>query len=246
MRILFNIVFVVLLIVLLLFLNKGYWYGYYKKCFEAPKVTKFKPKIIIQKPKIESIESQRKLKHALADSDFIVYPETITLIAVKNEAMLEVWGQKENKPVYITSFAFSACSGSLGPKLKRGDHQVPEGVYGIEYLNPNSQFHLSMKLNYPNSFDKKIAKMYSIKNMGGDIMIHGGNETSGCIPLGDYNIEQLYFLAQKVGVENIKVIIVPVDFRIGEVVKYDRRKFFWLDELYMQLARELEPYRKKG
>ena len=246
MKALFYTLFLVAIVATTLFLTKEYWYKYYQKCFESTKISKFKPRILIQEPELEVISSERKLKHALADSDFIIYPKKITLIAIKNSAMLEVWGEKNSKMVYITSFPFSACSGKLGPKLQQGDHQIPEGIYGIEYLNPNSQFHLSMKISYPNSFDKKIAKMYGIANMGGDIMIHGGCQTSGCIPLGDYNVEQLYFLVQKVGIKNIKVIIAPVDFRDGGVVRYDRQKFFWLDELYKKLAQELETYRKKG
>ncbi|MBN2768214.1 MAG: L,D-transpeptidase family protein [Campylobacterales bacterium] len=246
MKALFYTLFVLSIVALALFLTKEYWYKYYQKCFEPPKISKFEPKIILQEPKVSEVSSERKLKHSLADSDFIIYPKRITLIAIKNSAMLEVWGEKQGKMVYIASFPFSACSGRLGPKLQHGDHQIPEGIYAIEYLNPNSQFHLSMKISYPNSFDKKIAKMYGIANMGGDIMIHGGCETSGCIPLGDYNIEQLYFLAQKVGIKNIKVIIAPVDFREGGIVKYDRQKFFWLDELYEKLREELKIYKQKG
>jgi murein L,D-transpeptidase YafK len=246
MKILLYSLFFLVAMAITLFLTKDYWYKYYQKCFEPTKISKFKPRILIQEPEVEMISSERKLKYALADSDFVIYPKKITLIAIKNSMNLEVWGEKGDKMVYITSFPFSASSGKLGPKLQQGDHQIPEGIYGIEYLNPNSQFHLSMKISYPNSFDKKIAKIYSIANMGGDIMIHGSNVTSGCIPLGDYNIEQLYFLAQKVGIKNIKVIIAPVDFREGGIVKYDKQKFFWLDELYKKLAQELEAYQKKG
>jgi len=54
----------------------------------------------------------------------------------------------------IKSYPFTGFSGGLGPKLREGDGQIPEGVYAIEYLNPNSQFHLSVKLDYPNVFDK--------------------------------------------------------------------------------------------
>ncbi len=68
------------------------------------------------------------------------------------------------------------------PKFKEGDGQIPEGIYGIEYLNPNSKFHLSMKINYPNSFDKEMAKIDNRKNLGGDIMIHGSNKTIGLYP----------------------------------------------------------------
>ena len=53
------------------------------------------------------------------------------------------------------------------------DRQIPEGIYGIEYLNPNSRFHLSLKRSYPNEFDRKRATEDGWSNLGGDILIHG-------------------------------------------------------------------------
>ncbi len=55
-----------------------------------------------------------------------------------------------------------------------------------------------MRVNYPNKFDKKMAKKENRTNLGGDIMIHGSNVTVGCIPIGNDKIEELYFLAEKV------------------------------------------------
>ena len=65
-----------------------------------------------------------------------------------------------------------AASGVLGPKLREGDKQVPEGIYGAEALNPNSKFHLSIRLNYPNTFDRRMAQSDGRTQLGGDIMIH--------------------------------------------------------------------------
>ena len=64
--------------------------------------------------------------------------------------MLEVWGRlKSGELELIKRYPFTGFSGGPGPKLREEDGQIPEGIYAIEYLNPNSQFHLSMKLNYP-------------------------------------------------------------------------------------------------
>ena len=69
--------------------------------------------------------------------------------------MLEVWGRlKSGELELIKRYPFTGFSGGPGPKLREGDGQIPKGIYAIEYLNPNSQFHLSMKLDYPNAFDK--------------------------------------------------------------------------------------------
>ena len=191
----------------------------------------------------ENLSSDKRIKIALAKSDFVLYPTELTLIGLKYEKILEVWGRVKNgKWRHITDYKFTAFSGRLGPKLKEGDRQIPEGIYGISYLNPNSKFHLSLKVSYPNSFDKKMAKKEKRVNLGGDIMIHGSNRTIGCIPIGDKKIEELYFLAEKVGIKNIKVIISPVDFRHMEV-KIKNRKHPWWRELYSNIKREMVEFK---
>jgi len=246
------------------FLGKDIWYPYYKKCFIEQKIEPCIPvehnrtniystirTTIIEKncPKAPTIQtpkisSQRRLKHLLADSDFIIYPQKLTLIGLKNEQILEVWGELKGKKIHIGTYPFTAFSGHLGPKFKEGDRQIPEGIYGISYLNPNSKFHLSMRVNYPNAFDKKMAHLEKRTNLGGDIMIHGSNRTIGCVPIGDDAIEELYFLAEKVGIKNIKVILAPVDFRTTKVkIKSDNHP--WLKELYANITKEMQPFISK-
>jgi len=243
------------------FFGKDIWYPYYNKYFlkkditppsqtkpkECPKCPEPEVKIIernitIIKKIEENLTSKQRLKRYLADSDFIIYPKKLTLIAIKHEKKLEVWGKLKNKWKHIHDYKFSGYSGKLGPKLREGDGQIPEGIYTISYLNPNSKFHLSMKINYPNRFDKKMAKRDKRTHLGGDIMIHGSDKTIGCIPIGDENIEELYFLAQKVGIKNIKVIISPVDFRYMSVnIKNDR--YPWLKTLYNNIKKEIKVFK---
>ncbi len=237
--------------------GKNIWYPYYKKCFIEQEVQaipcKEKPpiKTSIQKPcpkcpkckQAPILSSKQRLKHFLADSNFIIYPKKLTIIGLKNEQLLEVWGELNGKQVHIRTYPFTAFSGKLGPKFKEGDRQIPEGIYGIAYLNPNSKFHLSMRVNYPNSFDKKMAKKEGRDNLGGDIMIHGSDRTIGCVPIGDDNIEELYFLAQKVGIENIKVILSPIDFRLTDV-KIKTNKHPWMKKLYEDIKISMLPYKE--
>ncbi len=230
------------------------WYPYYEKYFiqkdvspiECPKCPEPETKIIeknitIIKKIEENLTSIQKLKRYLADSDFIIYPKKLTIIGIKHEKKLEVWGELNNQWKHIHDYKFTAFSGKLGPKLKEGDRQIPEGIYGISYLNPNSKFHLSMRINYPNSFDKKMAKKDKRVNLGGDIMIHGSDKTIGCIPIGDEQIEELYYLAQKVGIQNIKVILSPVDFRYMSV-NIKNNRYPWLQELYKNIKKEMKPF----
>ena len=114
---------------------------------------------------------------------------------------------------FIKSYPILGASGQLGPKLKEGDRQVPEGFYGVEYLNPNSSYHLSMKIAYPNADDRARAALEGRTGLGGDIMIHGNTGSSGCLAMGDPAAEDLFILAARVGVENVEVLISPVDFR---------------------------------
>jgi murein L,D-transpeptidase YafK len=97
----------------------------------------------------------------------------------------------------------------LGPKLREGDRQVPEGVYRIASLNPNSRFHLSMEVNYPNDFDRAMAAKDGRVNLGGQIFIHGGTASIGCLAMGDAVIERLFVLVARVGRENVRVVIAP-------------------------------------
>ena len=98
------------------------------------------------------------------------------ILVFENERRLEVHapGWKTSRVYPMTGF-----SGTLGPKLKEGDGQIPEGVYGIEYLNPNSSYYLSMKVSYPNDADRQRAKADGQTNLGGDIMIHSKSVTIG-------------------------------------------------------------------
>jgi len=242
------------------YFGKDIWYPYYDKYLvekdvapiECPKCPKCPEKIKIVEKNVtifkkleENLTSKQRLKRYLADSDFVIYPKKLTLIALKHEKRLEVWGKRDKEWKHIHDYSFSGFSGKLGPKLQQGDRQIPEGIYGISYLNPNSKFHLSMKIDYPNEFDKKMAKRDKRVNLGGDIMIHGSDKTIGCIPIGDESIEELYFLAQKVGIKNIKVILSPVDFR-RMTVRIKNDKYPWLKELYRDIKEELTPFISKN
>jgi murein L,D-transpeptidase YafK len=116
------------------------------------------------------------------------------LRAFKKEGKLEVWVKQpleENHSLLIT-YDFCVLSGELGPKRKEGDLQVPEGVYHINHFNPQSNFLLSLGINYPNASDKILSHK---SHPGGAIYIHGNCVSIGCIPVTDKKIKELYLLA---------------------------------------------------
>lgn len=138
-------------------------------------------------------------------------PAKILLIAFKQEKFLQLWAQANTGQyfVYIKEYNFTDFSGTLGPKRRQGDLQIPEGFYYIDDFNPYSNFHLSLSINYPNRADSILG----IKNnLGGEIRIHGSNVTIGCIPIGNQAIEELYITCVDVksqGQEKIPVYIFP-------------------------------------
>lgn len=132
-------------------------------------------------------------------------PRAIFLRAFKREGQLELWAQpgdggKATPFRFVRSFAVLRASGRLGPKRREGDGQVPEGFYTIARFNPRSLFHLSLGLDYPNASDRLRAA--NPQRPGGDIFIHGGAESIGCLALGDEAAAQLYLVALEVHERN--------------------------------------------
>jgi murein L,D-transpeptidase YafK len=156
-----------------------------------------------------------RLRNDLNQIGLKTLPDSISILAFKEEEILEVWAQVDDNNRLLKSYPFSANSGMLGPKLKEGDKQIPEGLYKIEYLNPNSSYHLSLKVSYPNDFDQKKTIEDGRTDIGSDIFIHGRDVTGGCIPLGDKAIEELFIMAATAIENNIAVIISPRDFRLN-------------------------------
>lgn len=175
-------------------------------------------------------------------------PSKVTLIGFKQERELQVFAAGTNGQYrFIRSYPIRAASGNLGPKLRQGDKQVPEGLYQIESLNPNSRFHLALRVNYPNDFDRARAKEDGRTTLGGDIMIHGNTVSIGCLAMGDSAAEDLFILAARTGLQNVQVILSPVDFREGKVTKASADAPEWLGRLYSIIRTELKKYaRKKG
>jgi hypothetical protein len=168
-------------------------------------------------------------------------PASLTLLALKQENQLEVWvGDGSAHRKHLKTYTILAASGTSGPKLKEGDRQVPEGLYRIESLNPNSLYHLALRINYPNAFDVSNGKRDGRDNLGGDIMIHGNSCSIGCLAMGDEAAEELFILAAETGLENIAVILSPIDFRQRQLPK-DMTQPEWVPELYISIQEAMKP-----
>lgn len=173
-------------------------------------------------------------------------PKEIALLAFKTERKVELWAKNSNQDwVHIHNYPLTGFSGRLGPKLKVNDKQIPEGVYKLVNFNPFSSMHLSMMINYPNNFDREKGYLDGRKDLGNNIFIHGKNLSVGCLAVGDLAIDQLFILARRVGLANIKVIIAPNDMRINKPSTSTFAQPRWLPELYKQITQSLKPFTKQ-
>jgi len=142
----------------------------------------------------------------------------------KYDAQVEVWVKNEAKEPYKFFKSYRICmqSGGFGPKRLQGDFQVPEGFYYINEFNPNSNYHLALGLNYPNTSDKILSDSM---RPGGDIYIHGNCVSVGCIPVNDQQIEELYMIstyAKANGEDFIPVHVFPYKYTSRKAAEYFR------------------------
>jgi hypothetical protein len=173
-------------------------------------------------------------------------PQELAFVGLKQEKSLEIYArQGTNDFKFICAYPILAASGVAGPKLREGDRQVPEGVYEIEWLNPNSSYHLSMRIGYPNAFDREQAAKENRTKLGGDIMIHGDARSVGCLAMGDEASEDFFVLAADTGIENITVILAPVDFREGKTVPADAKLTEWSPALHETIRARLHEFPKE-
>lgn len=153
------------------------------------------------------------LKDELRKHNLTLDQINILLVGYKLEKQLIVYvkSKRENKYKKFITYDFCVLSGELGPKRKEGDLQVPEGFYYVNWFNPNSSFHLSFKINYPNASDKILSDK---KQPGGEIFIHGNCVSIGCVPITDEKMDELYILALEAtnnGQKKIPVYIFPAE-----------------------------------
>jgi len=170
-------------------------------------------------------------------------PKQIALLAFKKEQRVELWAKNhDNRWHFIRIYPLKANSGGPGPKLRQNDRQIPEGIYQIIVLNPFSAWHLSMKINYPNAFDTRHAILDGRSHLGGDIFIHGGHGSAGCLAMGDRAIEELFTLVSLTGKNHVKVIIAPNDLRHAKPVKIPHRHPNWVAILDNNLHEALQAF----
>ncbi|MBC8325304.1 MAG: murein L,D-transpeptidase [Verrucomicrobia subdivision 3 bacterium] len=145
----------------------------------------------------------------------------------KEEKQLELWVDNGKQFQLFKTWAICKFSGELGPKLKEGDGQAPEGFYFVPRtrMNPRSRFHLSFNLGYPNTYDR------ARQRTGSALMVHGNCVSIGCYAMTDARIEEIYSLcdaALKNGQRFFRVHSFP--FRMTEANMKRHGKSKWMSE----------------
>ncbi|SHM11512.1 L,D-transpeptidase family protein [Roseibium suaedae] len=144
----------------------------------------------------------------------------------KESSELEVWLRDGEAYRKFRTYPICTYSGELGPKLKEGDGQAPEGFYSVSagQMNPNSRYHLSFNLGFPNAFDR------SHKRTGSFLMVHGKCMSVGCYAMTDPAIEEIYLLVEAAHASGqAKVPVHAFPFRLTEDALAERKDHPWAD-----------------
>lgn len=154
----------------------------------------------------------------------IVWGAPVYVRIFKKEKKLELWMEKGKTFELFRTYTICYFSGVLGPKLKEGDKQAPEGFYYVPRsgMNPDSKYHLAFNIGYPNTFDQLLGRT------GSDIMVHGECASIGCFAMGNPNIEEIYNLcdaALSKGQPFFRVHIFP--FRMTQANMKAHRTHRW-------------------
>jgi murein L,D-transpeptidase YafK len=155
--------------------------------------------------------------------------DPILLRSFKKEAEIEVWKRaRDGKYALLKTYPICRWSGQLGPKVREGDRQAPEGFYHISarQMNSNSSYHLSFDMGYPNSYDRAYGRT------GSFLMVHGACSSRGCYSMTDKQIEEIYALVREAhsgGQGAVQMQALPFRMTAENLAKhrYDKNLPFW-------------------
>ncbi len=176
----------------------------------APNPNKELPQNILQKMKAKGMSKNAPIMFRL----------------FKDEHVVEVWKQKTTgRYDMIANYNICAWSGTLGPKVKEGDRQAPEGYYPIKpsLMNPASKYFLSINTGYPNAYDRAHGRT------GSNLMIHGACSSSGCYSITDANVQEIFAFARDAfagGQSEIILEALPFRMTPEKMALYSKHKDF--------------------
>lgn len=178
----------------------------------------------------KQLESIREKNFSVLRTEMVIkgmsMDNPMLIRAFKSEMKLELWVKSSYSNQYDLFKTYNVCSksGVLGPKLKEGDKQTPEGFYNVtkDRLNPNSQYFLSFNIGFPNTYDRSYGRTGSL------LMIHGNCVSVGCLAMTDKSIGEIYLIVEqnfKYGHKSIPIHIYP--FRMTQKNMKARSTSHW-------------------
>ncbi len=160
----------------------------------------------------------------------LTYGAPLFMRIFKESKELELWVRKEKTFALFKTYTIHHFSGTPGPKLQEGDCQAPEGFYFVtpDRMNPNSSYHLSFNLGYPNRYDQAHGRT------GSALMVHGSTVSIGCYAMTDARIEEIYTLADgalRGGQPYFKVHCFPFRMTAEKLVQHKDTTWydFWVN-----------------
>jgi murein L,D-transpeptidase YafK len=155
--------------------------------------------------------------------------EAMLIRIYKKEAELEVWKRSTSgRFIHLKTFPICRWSGQLGPKLKEGDRQTPEGFYAVtpSQMNPRSKHYLSFDTGFPNAYDRAHSAT------GSALMVHGTCSSAGCYAMTDTGISEIYALMREAfrgGQKAVQLQAYPFRMTAENLVRHrlDPNIAFW-------------------
>ncbi len=187
--------------------------------------------ITMQSPRLTEIRERVEpgLKERLTASG-LTYGDRVYIRIVKEERELELWLKPKAEAKYKLwkTWPVAAMSGRLGPKQKEGDLQAPEGFYATTaaLLNPNSKYHLSFNIGYPNTFDRAHGRT------GNFLMVHGSKVSIGCFAMTNPVIEEIYLIVEaalNAGQKEVPVHVFPFRMTDERMLQAETEESEWLE-----------------
>jgi murein L,D-transpeptidase YafK len=162
------------------------WEPAFRVSFRAPRLDR-------KEPATDSSVSTQAQKQDQVNGTLPPAGAPVFIRIFKEESQLELWLKGKQGWQLLDIYPVCRWSGTLGPKLREGDGQAPEGFYQVtrDRLNPNSNYHLAMNIGYPNAHDRSLGRT------GSFIMIHGACVSIGCFAMTDAGIDDIYGYAEK-------------------------------------------------
>lgn len=194
----------------------------------------------IQRERVKRVKAHDPRRSAPAEAEHRTLPQRLAkagfasgsrvfIRIFKLDFELEVWLQRNGRFELFATYPICRWSGGLGPKLREGDRQAPEGFYTVDatQLNPNSRWHRSFNLGFPNLYDRAWGRT------GSFLMVHGGCSSAGCYAMTDRQIDEIWRLmtaALVAGQPRVHVHVLP--FRLTPAALAKRRAHpahaFWI------------------